>query len=57
MGNKENHTFPKGISLQVNGIEEMELEIAYYNIIVQYISNYARHLNIKHRIMICFCTS
>ena len=34
-------TFPKGISLKVNSIVQLEFELAYYNVKVQQISHYA----------------
>ena len=37
MGNKDVHTFSKGISAKVNVIARLEFELAYYDVIVQYL--------------------
>ena len=34
-------TFPKGISPKVNVIARLEFELAYYDVVVQYVSHYA----------------
>ena len=36
--NKRFHAFPKGISPKVNVIAQLNFELAYYDIVVQYIS-------------------
>ena len=38
--NKGVHTFPKGISLKVYGILQLEFKLVYYNIAVLHISHY-----------------
>ena len=35
------HTFPKGISLKVNVTVRLDIELASYNVAVQYVSYYA----------------
>ena len=40
-GNKEVHTFPKGISLKVNIIVELEFEFTYYKVMSQHVNHYA----------------
>ena len=37
-GDKEVHTFPKGISPKVNVLARLEFELAYYDVTIQYIS-------------------
>ena len=37
------HTFPKIINLMVNVIVRLEIELAYYDVGVQHVSQYARH--------------
>ena len=40
-GDKEAHTFAKGISLKLNVIAQLEFEFVYHKATVQYFSNYA----------------
>ena len=35
------HTFPEGISPKVNVITRLEIELAYYDVAVQFVSLYA----------------
>ena len=35
------HAFPKGINPKVNVIAQLEFELAYYDVAVQYVSHYA----------------
>ena len=37
---KEDHIFSKDISPKVNVIEEVEFEIAYYDVLVKYVNHY-----------------
>ena len=40
-GDKWVHAFPKGISLNVNVIVQLEFEVAYFATVVQHVSHYA----------------
>ena len=39
-GDKGVQIFPKGINQKVNGIVQLEFELAYYDIVVQHVSHY-----------------
>ena len=38
---KEVHAFPKGISLKVNVIVQLEFEFVYYDLVIQHFNHYA----------------
>ena len=39
-GDKRVHTFPKDISLKMNIITQLDLELSHYDVAVQYIDHY-----------------
>ena len=52
---KKVHTFPKGISPEVNRIARLGFELVYYDVAVQHVSHYAmKSLSLDHVFLIVF---